>query len=180
MLLDTIKCAKLQDHDAMMEIIERFDRLLRKYARLLRYEDAYEDLVVELIDFIQKFQPDHLTQKNDGAIVNYMCTAIYNKYIALSKRQSAIRTLEVPVGDLSEEQQHMVERSMTAPANELLDLTAYLSDKILTPQQQKIIMLHYYEQLPIAEIAAGQGVSRQNVNKAKRTALAKLKKAMLE
>ena len=165
MLLDTIKCAKLQDHDAMMEIIERFDRLLRKYARLLRYEDAYEDLVVELIDFIQKFQPDHLTQ---------------NKYIALSKRQSAIRTLEVPVGDLSEEQQHMVERSMTAPANELLDLTAYLSDKILTPQQQKIIMLHYYEQLPIAEIAAGQGVSRQNVNKAKRTALAKLKKAMLE
>ena len=57
MLLDTIRYAKNGSSEAMLELINRFDRVIRKYARLLKYEDAYEDIVVEFIAFIHKF-PD--------------------------------------------------------------------------------------------------------------------------
>lgn len=56
MLLELIERAKNHDNDAMLELINRFDRVIRKYARILKYEDAYEDVVMEFIAFIRKFQ----------------------------------------------------------------------------------------------------------------------------
>lgn len=180
MLLDIIERAKANDSDAMVDIIDRFAPILRKYARLLRYEDAYEDLVVELIDFIQKFQPDKLIIKNDGAIVNYIGITLHNKYISLAKRHSMASTLEVTESDLTDAQKHVVENTMTAPANEFLDVTAYLSGRILTPRQERVIMLHYYDGYSISQIAKQDGVSRQNVNKIKKSALDKLRDAMVK
>lgn len=63
MLLDTIRYAKNGNSEAMLELIKRFDRVIRKYARLLKYEDAYEDIVVEFIAFIHKFPIDSIIQK---------------------------------------------------------------------------------------------------------------------
>ena len=60
MLLELIERAKNNDNDAMLELINRFDRVIRKYARLLKYEDAYEDVVMEFIAFIRKFQIENV------------------------------------------------------------------------------------------------------------------------
>ncbi|MGJ0683435.1 RNA polymerase sigma factor [Flavonifractor plautii] len=177
MLLDTIRYAKNGSSEAMLELINRFDRVIRKYARLLKYEDAYEDIVVEFIAFIHKFPIDSIIQKHDGAIVNYICTALRNKYIELSKYHSAISSHEIPINDLSDEQKYIIDNSMVEPPNELIDLMAYLSDNTLTAYQQRIIFLHFYHGLSIAEIAQREGVSRQNINKAKRSALDKLRKS---
>lgn len=177
MLLDTIKHAKNDNNEAMLELINRFDRVIRKYARLLKYEDAYEDIVVEFIDFIHKFPIDNIIQKHDGAIVNYICTVLRNKYIELSKHHSVISSHEIPINDLSDEQKYIIENSMVEPPNELHDLMAYLSDNTLTAYQQRIIFLHFYHGLSIAEIAQREGVSRQNINKAKKNALDKLRKS---
>lgn len=177
MLLEIIERAKNNDNDAMLEVIGRFDRTIRKYARLLKYEDAYEDIVVEFIAFIHKFQIDKITQRNDGAIVNYICTVLRNKYIELSKRHSAINSHEISISDLSDEQKYIVENTMVEPSNDLLDLMTYLSGSMLTTYQQRIILLHFYHGLSIAEIAQRESVSRQNINKAKKAALDKLRKS---
>lgn len=180
MLLDMIERAKANDGDAMVDIIERFSPMLRKYARLLQYEDAYEDLVVELIEFIQKFQPDKLMIKNDGAIVNYIGITFRNKYLFLAKRHSTASTLEVTESDLTDAQKHVVENTTTAPANERLDVTAYLSKRILTPRQERVIMRHYYEGYSISQIAKQDGVSRQNINRIKKSALDKLRETIVK
>ncbi|WP_195279785.1 sigma-70 family RNA polymerase sigma factor [Clostridium sp. J1101437_171009_A5] len=177
MLLELIERAKNNDNDAMLELINRFDRVIRKYARLLKYEDAYEDVVMEFIAFIRKFQIENIKKKHDGAIVNYVCTTLRNTYIELSKRHSAINSHEMPISDLSDEQKYMVENSIVEAPNERIDLIAYLSDNILTAYQQRIILLHFYHRLSIEEIAHREGVSRQNVNKAKKAALDKLRKS---
>lgn len=72
---------------------------------------------------------------------------------------------------------YIIDNSMVEPPNELIDLMAYLSDNTLTAYQQRIIFLHFYHGLSIAEIAQREGVSRQNINKAKRSALDKLRKS---
>ena len=48
MLSDIIK--QIPDESATLELLKLFDNLLKKYARLLRYEDAYEDLQLFLIE----------------------------------------------------------------------------------------------------------------------------------
>lgn len=54
MLKDLIE--KLPNTDACLELIETFDKLLRKYARLLRFEDAYEELRLFFIELILQLQ----------------------------------------------------------------------------------------------------------------------------
>lgn len=177
MLLEIIERAKNNDNDAILEIINRFDCVIQKYARILKYEDAYEDVVTEFIAFIRKFPVDNIANKCDGAIVNYICTGLRNQYIKLSKCRSVINSHEIPIDDLSVEQKNAVENSMVEPPNELFDLMTYLSDNMLTAYQQRIILLHFYYGLSIAEIAKYDGVSRQSINKTKKTALDKLRQS---
>ena len=57
-----------------LEIIERFKPLLRKYARLLRTEDADDELQLELLKVIYETSWDKLNLQNEGAYVNYIAT----------------------------------------------------------------------------------------------------------
>lgn len=179
MLLYVIKKARDGDHESMMELITRFSPLIRKYARILNYEDAYEDLLVEFIDFIYTFKVDNIKEKNDGVLVNYICKVLRNKYIKLSKYKSTLYAAEVHIDDLPDSQKFMVENSMVEPPNELLSLKELLPNNLLTKYQQRVILLHYYYGVPISLIAKQEGVTRQNVNKAKNAALRKLKKMMI-
>lgn len=43
MLCDLICNAQKGDKEAVLELIQKFSPLFRKYARKLNYEDAYED-----------------------------------------------------------------------------------------------------------------------------------------
>lgn len=52
MLSDIIK--QIPDERATLEFLKLFGKLLRKYARLLEYEDAYEDLQLFLIELLHK------------------------------------------------------------------------------------------------------------------------------
>lgn len=40
MLIDLIRSAQKDDEHAMLQLINRFDKLFQKYGRKLRYEDA--------------------------------------------------------------------------------------------------------------------------------------------
>ena len=63
-------------------IVERFSPLINKYTKLLykdEKEDVYEELVAALWEAIQKM----VFYENDGQIVNYLSTAMKNKYMEL-------------------------------------------------------------------------------------------------
>ena len=105
MLKDLIE--KLPNTDACLELIETFDKLLRKYARLLRFEDAYEELRLFFIELILQLKNKEICDDNDGYIVSYISKAVRNQYIALSKRRR-MKT-EIVLSDISEEQLIYVE-----------------------------------------------------------------------
>lgn len=53
MLIDWIRSAQRDDEDAMLYLITRFEKLIRKYARKLQYEDAENDLILDFIELIK-------------------------------------------------------------------------------------------------------------------------------
>ena len=95
-LIDLIKLAKSGDEAAMIEILDRFDNLIRKYVRLLNYdEDCRSELVLKLIVLVKnEINIDKMRKDDDSAIVKYISYAIRNHYISISKAYCQIRDNE--------------------------------------------------------------------------------------
>ena len=69
MIIDKIKCAQAGNQEAMLDLINKFMPLLKKYCYKLGYEDSLEDLQLEFITLIFTFKTDNLRDKSDGAVV---------------------------------------------------------------------------------------------------------------
>lgn len=173
MLAEMIREAQNGNEQCMLEMIDKFKRLLSRYARLLRYEDAINDMTLELILLLKQMNIFIFIGKGDGAVVNYIGQAVSHIYIKLSKRH-AHRSMEVLLEDLSEEQRYCVKGAMAVPDSELLDFMARLPDGVLTAAERDILIQEFYWGLSSAEIAHMRSVSSQSVNQTKNTALKKL------
>ena len=88
MLLDDILKAQSGNEDVTLLLVNQFNPLLKKYARKLNYEDAYNDLVVEFLNLIKDIDVSNLSIKCDGSIVSYISKSVYNCYIHKSKSNS--------------------------------------------------------------------------------------------
>jgi len=81
MLYELLERSKCGDQEAVVELIERFKPLLKKYARKLNYEDAYEDLLLNFIEMLNTLNVNSLRARSDAVIVTYFGKAIYSHYI---------------------------------------------------------------------------------------------------
>ena len=54
---------------AQLQIVQRFQPLLKKYAALLKYEDAYSDLQLYLLELLHSGKLTKLQRKDDGTLV---------------------------------------------------------------------------------------------------------------
>lgn len=88
--------AKRGDKEALLEIILRFNSLIKKYGNKLNYDGADTDLIIALIESID-FIPIEKKLKTDKEISPYMVAVIKNKYIKLSKKQDIINKMEIPL-----------------------------------------------------------------------------------
>lgn len=68
MLFNSIQSAQNGDQNEMLYLISRFQSVICKYGRKLAYEDANDDLLVDFIDFVTKFDFKKLNNLTDGAI----------------------------------------------------------------------------------------------------------------
>ena len=82
---------------------------------------------------------------------------------------------KIPFSDLSEEQLHLLENELSTndEMNKLIqdDLNISLSEK-----EYKVIVMFYFEQYSVAEIAEEFKISRQAVNQMRCRAINKLRK----
>lgn len=60
MIIDLIQESQHGNQDATMKLIKTFSPTLRKYARALEIEDAYQDLQLDFIEVIQSIRCDEL------------------------------------------------------------------------------------------------------------------------
>jgi len=166
---------KLPDDDAALRLLEMFDKLLKKYARLLGTEDAYEELRLFFFELLDRLKRKKLCSNSDGYAVSYISKSVKNQYIALSKARNSRR--EDTFSDLSEEQMIYVEQ--TAATDDRVDISVYFPrDNNLSDREKTILQLFFVDDYSIEEIAKQLNISRQAVNQAKNRALNKIRKAL--
>lgn len=177
MLKNLIERAQEPDNEAMMELINKFGPLLRKYARKLIYEDAYEDLVLYFIQLIHRLELKKLLSNEDGPITNYINVSIrnfYNKKVPdiIQSKKEILHT------NLSEEQLYYIE-SVSAETDKTDFLFEMGIQQILNESEYQVIYLIYVEGYSVVEIAKVINKSRQAVNQMKVRALIKLRDKLL-
>ena len=170
MLRDIIK--QIPDESATLEILKLFDNLLRKYARLLGYEDAYEDIQLFLIELLYTMKERDVGSKNDGYIVQYIAVSVKNKYIAMSKSLKELKVTSF--ADISDEQMVYVEQLVAKDGENDISIY-YPSNGELSAREKLILELFFTRQYSIEEISNHLGISRQAVNQAKNRALNKIR-----
>lgn len=148
-------------------VLDRFKRYIKKYAYKLNYEDAEQDLVVFLIDLLYRIKVTEVPA-DDGAFVNYFTKAIYHEYIRLIHKTYKYHAHEV-LADAARlyDIPHQYDPFRRIEILESLEQ--------LSPHQLEIITAHYLEGYSVQEIAVMLKVSRQAVNKAKNSALNKMR-----
>lgn len=175
MIIDDIRNSQLGNQQAMLNLVERFTPALRKYARKLATEDAFNDLVLELLELILHLDCSSIRQQGDGAMVNYLSRAIYCSYIKLLDRLIKNKIPCVSDNDVTDamlyQHQHI----------EMLNVFPFEIPKdLLSPCEEKAFFGIHIMGYSAAEIARHQGTSRQNINQAKRRAEQKLRNYLKE
>lgn len=169
--------AQQGNQECCYAIIQKFEKLIKKYARKLSYEDAEEDLICFVVELIQLFPLENFSEKDEGKIVTYIVNSIRHRYIFLLKRLID-RENEIRMSEMSQEQQFMVERKLSfeEPYETLFfdDIRSLLSEK-----EWLILQAIYIQGMTSAEVARKEGLTRQAVNQTKIRGLKKLKKSYL-
>lgn len=163
-----IKNAKNHDEKAMLEIIKRFQLLIKKYAKQLKYEEAESDLIISLIEIIKCINLNSLNSSNEGVIVTYILRSLNNRKIDLFRKyvKNKQEETELNLDILGVEFNNTIE-------NNLIIESIF---KTLTEVQKKVIKRKYIYGYSNVEIAEELNISRQAVNQTKNRALEKIKK----
>lgn len=174
MIANLINLSQKGINDATLSLIEKFNPVLKKYAYQLFYEDAYNDLLLDLIELLHNIRLDLILDKSEGSLVSYLATSIRRSYI---KRLIELKQAQkfILYTDLSDGELYRVEAVTSTYDNyftfELLDMKHKL-----TKSESTVINLIYLSCYTVPEIAGLYGISRQAVNQTKKRALIKLKK----
>lgn len=165
------KCQENND-DAFSDIIAMFQPLIKKYAFLLNYMDAYADMYDSFIDCIYKIPIQGLrSSAGDAAVLSYIKTTMKNSYIALNKRNS-VRKSQIPLDDLDAENEKIGAAGIDFDSHMLReDLLQFLS-----AEEELLLEAKLFYGYSDMEIAKKLGISRQAVNKRYRKILEKAKK----
>lgn len=170
MIIDDIRNSQLGDQQAMLNLVERFTPALKKYARKLETEDAFNDLVLEFLEIILHLDCSSIRQQGDGAMVNYLSRSIYCSYIKLLDRLIKNKIPCVSGDDVTDAmlyKHHHIE---------MLDAFPFeLPENLLSPREQNAFFGIHVMGYSAAEIARVLGTSRQNINQAKLRAEQKLR-----
>lgn len=175
MLYHIIERIQNNDKNAMMEMLDRFQPLLRKYARMLKVEDAYEILVTDFLEMLCKIKLSNLRSSEDGVLVCYIRSSVYHSYIRHSQKNSCLELNEICLSELSEAQQIRVEE-ISAVNDEYDDIGHSQLHEVLSEYEMKVLWWICVDKYSAAEIAKRLGVSRQSVNQTKQRAIKKTKK----
>ena len=167
MLVETICKAQKGDEKSVLEMIAQFECLLTRYAHLLKYEDALNDLTLDFIVLLKQVNTSIFAGKSDGVVVNYIAQTIKHSYIRRSKQRAKVNSRET-----------FFENTNTCTNDELLGITELLSGKNLTDSERNVLIGEFCFGMSSAEIARAKSVSRQSINQIKRRAIIKLRKEL--
>ncbi len=177
MLCELIERVHNNDECALSELIEKFKPLLIKYARKINmeFEDAYSEMVVGFIVLMKSKRIRNINNKIDNVYLSYIKISI--KFLCEDIRLSNNKQMIVPLE--SEHIERYLNRNVKSTMEDLefIFLDEYRS--ILTDREFETIVLIFFEDKIVIEIAKIMGITRVTANETKVRALKKLKKYLM-
>lgn len=167
-LYELIKKAQLGNKDCTMEIINTFTPTIKKYCRKLNYDGCDTDLIIHLIETINKIPIKRKNMNLDSCLFGYIHKSLKHKYINLSKKYCNLYKNELELN----EDILVINDAMNIENTVVMKL---LLNK-LTELQKSIVYKIFIKGHSVTEIAKELNISRQAVNKTKIRALNTLKK----
>ena len=167
------------DEKVLDSLLLQFDPLLQKYARMLGYQEAYEELYHALLILLLELDIRKLDNPSDGAAVNYIRHSVYHRYIALSRRRRQYVKNYAPF-DACAEREVASRPEAERENDELKFIERDFLRCFLKEDEYEVILLHYVDGYTIREIARMKHITRQAINHKKLKALEKLRKAYQE
>jgi RNA polymerase sigma factor (sigma-70 family) len=169
-LIDIVKKARKGEKEAMIELLEKFKPLIKKYSYKLNYEDSEAELVLFLLEIVHSMEIENGSYINDECVIGYINKCFINKFYKLSNSRymkSIIETcLEI---EISNEEDYLdIETNIYV--NELLGK--------LTNRQRMIVHSIYIDNKQQKQIAKEFHISRQAIHRTKRRAFEILKNEM--
>lgn len=181
-IIDKIYSVQTGNKRTLLELLEQFRPLLKKYALKLYYEDAYNDLQVRLIEIIKQLSPAKLKDTQDSYLAAYFKSCIEHEYIKLSQKQKALQNI-IPFSAFHQDDDAnpstYFEDKLTPVIDEYPQIEYDFLLHILTQYEADIIICTYYYRYPSKMIARMRHVSAPAICQAKANAIAKLEKYIL-
>ena len=158
-----VESSKNKDMDSMLILYNDFNNLLKKYARKLYDENAYNELTLGFIKCIYKMPIyDKKFQGNDMYIISYIEAAIKNQYVNLVKNKVRRQNHEFA-------QDYSIIDAIDSKFESYKDLEdqelLIFIEKILTKDEFNMFIKKYIYGLTDKQIANSLHISRQAVSK---------------
>ncbi|MFT5875985.1 MAG: RNA polymerase sigma factor (sigma-70 family) [Clostridium sp.] len=166
-LYEMIKHVEDGDMESFVSIKEKFDPLIKKFSRKLNYEEAETDLIISLINIVTNINLNNFNQEGEGALVNYIYSAIKHKHIDLYRMYVQKRREDVEIN------LEILQDTSNFNIDEKIFIETLLNR--LSPIQKTILEEKFIKDHSDVEIATKLHISRQAVNKTKKRALENLR-----
>ena len=161
------------DEEMTLQLISKFQFLIKSYSRKLGEEDTYYDLQLKFLELLPLIAQQSQLE-TDAQIIAYVQQAIKNEYIALSKKAVGYKKAFAKLPTDPDQMQWL----FTSLGSKTDDYSAiYLADLFaqLTYLERNAVIGIVICGYSAAEIARKLRCSRQNINQAKRSGLKKIK-----
>ncbi|EJT5915585.1 sigma-70 family RNA polymerase sigma factor [Clostridium perfringens] len=173
------KILKIQkgDKEELLEVIIKFNPLIKSLKRKLNYEEAETDITIALIEVLLKLNNYNFT--SDKEIVSFINRSIKNKSVDLFRKFILNKPIDLELN---------LELNLIDRLNLILNLIDRLNENIdnkilieglldnLSDRHKFIIKEKYFNDNTEVEISKILNISRQAVNKSKKEAFIILRK----
>lgn len=169
-----ITAAQHKNEEAVLEIIEKFEPIIKKHSRSLKNdEDGESETILSLLEIINAINFHNFkAEVNDAVLVKYISTSLYHSYIRANKYKQNEdkciydeKLLDIPICCAS-----IHENSFDN------SIILHETIKNLLSDKEYLCIEHIFRYgYSVAEVAENLGISRQAVNQCKVRALNKLK-----
>lgn len=173
MTADLITQSQGGNADTTMALIDKFNPMLKKYAYQLHYDDAYDDLLVDFIQFIHDIDLTKIHNQCEGCLVSYISRAMKCVYIKKSKQKKSLQNIILD-SELEDDQIYQIE-SLLSQEDTYFQHELPGIECILTRPEASVIQMIYLRGYSACKAAQQLGTSRQAVNQMKNRALKKLR-----